>query len=55
MKLNGKLLVAAREFLMVGLVSTGFLIVSISSAWAVFLGMTLVSAGFITGAAFRTG
>ena len=53
MRRYGKLFVAVRECCVVSLVSSGFLLLSISSTWTIFLGLTLVSAGFITGATLR--
>ena len=50
-----RLFVAARECSVVGLVSLGLLLLSGSNSWAIFLGLALISAGFITGAALRFG
>lgn len=55
MRQNRGLLVAARECCVVGLVSSGLLLLSIANVWAVFLGLMLISVGFLTGAALRLG
>ncbi len=55
MRHNKSLFVAARECCVVSLVSSGLLLLSISNVYAVFLGLMLISVGFLTGAVFRLG